>query len=131
MQGYAVSEKIDETLFIETAGVADTLVDEKPDSRGHISRLIIMKTKRNDLIKLIQTSLGAKLSENQPSACVASAKLLRDWLRSGYTAADEPECRSRRPRRQSQLAARWAGAHEMRGGHTTAAPRQCATPLTV
>jgi hypothetical protein len=70
--------------------VAATLIDEKPDSQGHMSRLIITKAERNDLIKRIQTLFGAKLGQKQQNYYVSSATVLRDWLRSGYTASDEP-----------------------------------------
>lgn len=96
----AVLDGIDEALFKVTPAVAATLVDEKPDSQGHMSRLIITKAERSDLIKRIQTAFGAKLNQNQQNYYVSSATVLRDWLRSGYTASDEVRAEAAGPEQQ-------------------------------
>jgi hypothetical protein len=84
-------DSLDETLFHVTVAVEATLIADKPDSHGHMSRLVITKSERDDLIKRIQTTFGTKLNQKQQSFVVSSATVLRDWLRSGYIGSDEPE----------------------------------------
>lgn len=86
-------EHIDEFFMKISALVFTTLMDEKPDSKGHMSRLAITSTERKELLDQLQTSFGKKLDLDKQPYMVSAASVLRAYLskEKGYKASDEPE----------------------------------------
>jgi hypothetical protein len=83
-------EFIDQALFEATPLVFATLIDEKADSKGHASHLIITKEEKNLLISRLNDSFGAKLDEKHQNYIVSSASVLRAYLQKDFKCADEP-----------------------------------------
>jgi hypothetical protein len=85
-------EYIDRSLFQATPLIFATLIDDmKPDKDGHVSRLIITRAQRCDLLRNLQSSFGKKLEQADQNYIVSSASVLRDYLsKKGYKCSDEP-----------------------------------------
>jgi hypothetical protein len=84
-------EYIDRALLQATPLIFATLIDEKPDKDGHVSRLTITRAQRDGLVRSLQISFGKKLDLSDQNLTVASASVLRDYLsRKGYKCSDEP-----------------------------------------
>jgi hypothetical protein len=83
-------EFIDQSLFQVTPMVFMTLIDMKPDSKGHASHLIITKEEKEQLLSKIDTSFGEKLEKKDQNYIVSSAKVLKDYLNKDFKCADEP-----------------------------------------
>lgn len=81
---------VDESLFQITPAIFATLIDIKPDSRNHVSHLVITKAEKTDLIDKIDTDFGSKLDEKGQNYTVGSAKVLKDYLLKDYKCSDEP-----------------------------------------
>jgi len=87
----ATLEYIDRALFQATPLIFATLVDEKPDKDGHVSRLTITRAQRDGLVRSLQISFGKKLDLSDQNFTVASASVMRDYLSlKGYKCSDEP-----------------------------------------
>lgn len=86
-------EYIDRTLFEATPAIFGALIDETPDANGHMSRLIVTKAQKDELIKKLERGFGEKLDqEKPPNYIVGSAAILRYYLREkGYRCSDEPD----------------------------------------
>jgi hypothetical protein len=79
-------------LFEATPVIFATLIDDKPDKNGHMSRLIITKQDKEQLLQRIQTAFGEKLKQGHRNYIVGSAIVLRDMLqKKGYHCSDEPD----------------------------------------
>ena len=87
----ATLESIDRALLQATPLIFATLIDEKPDKDGHVSRLTITRAQRDGLVRSLQISFGKKLDLSDQNFTVASASVLRGYLsRKGYKCSDEP-----------------------------------------
>lgn len=87
----ATLEYIDRALLQATPLIFATLIDEKPDKDGHVSRLTITRAQRDGLVRSLQISFGKKLDLSDQNFTVASASVLRDYLsRKDYKCSDEP-----------------------------------------
>ena len=87
----AALEYIDRALFQATPLIFATLVDEKPDKDGHVSRLTITRAQRDGLVRSLQISFGKKLDLSDQNFTVVSASVMRDYLSlKGYKCSDEP-----------------------------------------
>jgi hypothetical protein len=66
--------------------------DSKPDKNGHLSRLVITRAQRDQLIASLQSGFGKKMDKKGDQGYfVASGTVLRDMLlKNGYKCADEP-----------------------------------------
>ncbi len=77
------------TVMTLPAAVAFVLVDSKPDSAGHLSRLRITAKERADLVRFIDTAFGkrARSSTDHDLPYIdAAIIMLRQWLtKPGYT----------------------------------------------
>ena len=82
-------EYIDETIFQSMVLVFALLIDEKPDSEGHMSHLNITKAERQKLIDNIDGSFGESLDKDNKSWVVSSAALLKTYLMKDYKCRDE------------------------------------------
>lgn len=81
---------IDQSLFEATPGVFATLIDLKPDSKGHTSHLIITKSERQKLISDLNTDFGSKLDQKNQDYTVSAASVLRSYLLKDFKCSDEP-----------------------------------------
>ena len=82
-------EYIDESIFQSMVLVFALLVDEKPDSEGHMSHLNITKAQRQKLIDNINGLFGESLDKENKNWTVSSASLLKTWLLKDYKCIDE------------------------------------------
>ena len=82
-------EYIDETIFQMMPLVFALLIDEKPDSEGHMSHLNITKEKRQKLIDNINGCFGESLDKDKKNWTVSSAALLKAYLLKDYKCTDE------------------------------------------
>jgi hypothetical protein len=87
----ATLEYTDESFLKMSAMVFVTLIDPKPDSANHMSRLIITSAERQDLLNKLKTDFGTKLDQKHENNFVGSAEVLRSYLRKdkGYKCSDE------------------------------------------
>ncbi|MCU1310610.1 MAG: hypothetical protein JWO20_1735 [Candidatus Angelobacter sp.] len=83
-------EFVDRTLFDVTPLIFATLIDQKPDSKNHVSHLIITKTERTKLIDDLNVGFGSKLDEKNPNFRVGAASVLRTFFLKDFKCADEP-----------------------------------------
>ena len=81
---------IDQSLFQVTPAVFETLIDLKPDSKGHTSHLIITKLEKAKLLDDITTDFGTKLDQPHPNYTVAAALVLKTGLLKDFKCSDEP-----------------------------------------
>jgi len=87
----ATIEYIDRSLFQVTPTLFAMLISDKPDSQGHISRLRITRTERDQLVRKLQILFGDKLNRKDQNYIVSSASVLRDYLiKKGYKCSDDP-----------------------------------------
>ena len=85
----ASMEYIDESIFKSMVLVFALLIDEKPDSEGHMSHLNITKAQRQKLIDNINYSFGESLDKENKNWTVSSAYLLKAYLLKDYKCIDE------------------------------------------
>jgi hypothetical protein len=82
-------DDVDHTLFQASSLVFATLIDMKPDSKNHVSHLIITKAERKNLIISLTTNFGSKLDEKEQDFMVASASVLKGDLLKDYKCSEE------------------------------------------
>lgn len=83
-------EEIDHTLFNPISPlIFSTLIDLKPDSKNHVSHLIIAKSERAQLIDELNRDFGAKLDQKDQNPGVSAAKVLRTFL-IDHKCSDDP-----------------------------------------
>ena len=83
-------DQTDHDLMEVVPGVLMTLVDQREDSKGHCSHLLITKAEAAKLLADLQTYFGAKLEEKNPPYLVGSAQIMKDGLLKGWKYADDP-----------------------------------------
>jgi len=84
-------EYADESLFNLISLVFMTLIDHKPDSKNHLSHLIITKEQGDNLVNTLNIYFGASLDEKNQNWTITTASVLRSYLsEKGYKYADEP-----------------------------------------
>ena len=66
------------------------LIDEKPDSQGHASHLLITKAEKADLQDRLSIMLRDEPDKGDHDYYISAAMLLRAGLQKGYKCADEP-----------------------------------------
>jgi hypothetical protein len=67
----ATLEYLDRSLFESTPLIFATLIDEKPDRNGHMSRLIVSKEERAKLVRDLTTSFGKKMEAKDQNYIVS------------------------------------------------------------
>lgn len=83
-------EYLDKSLLLMSVMVFDVLINPAPDKAGHMSRLIVTKRERDDLVHQISISFK-RLDAKDANYTVSAAALLWEYLaRKGYRCADEP-----------------------------------------
>ena len=87
----AMLEQTDEALFKATPLVFMALIRQTPDSEGHMSRLVISKAERADLIQEIELEFGGQVDAKGQDYAVSSGAVLLGYLRNNdYKCMDEP-----------------------------------------
>ncbi|MFI5141804.1 MAG: hypothetical protein ACHQII_05565, partial [Bacteroidia bacterium] len=82
-------EYIDEGIFESMVLLFGLLIDEKPDSEGHMSHLNITKEQRKKLIDYIDALFAESLDNKNKNWTVSSAALLKGYLLKDYKCIDE------------------------------------------
>lgn len=82
-------EYIDESIFQATVLIFAILIDQKPDSEGHMSHLIITTEQKQKLLDTIDTLFGKSLNNENKNWTVSSAALLKTYLLKDYKCKDE------------------------------------------
>lgn len=82
-------EYLDETLFQMMVLVCGLLIDEKPDSEGHMSHLNISSEQRQSLIDRIDSGFGESLNSETKNYTVASASMVKKFLQGEHKSTDE------------------------------------------
>jgi hypothetical protein len=82
-------EYLDESLFQLMVMVCGLLIDEKPDSEGHMSHLNISSEQRQSLIDSIDSAFGGSLNSKTMTYTVASAGMVKTFLQGGHKTTDE------------------------------------------
>jgi hypothetical protein len=80
---------LDETLFQSMVIVCGLLIDEKPDSEGHMSHLNISTEQRQSMIDRIDSAFGESLNSKNTNYTVASAGMLKTFLQGSHKSTDE------------------------------------------
>ena len=83
--------------FIDNALLSDvtplvfaSLIDERPDSKSHVSHLIITRAEKATLLDQLARRFGPKLDQKNQSLTVGAAQLLKAYLLKDFKCADEP-----------------------------------------
>jgi hypothetical protein len=77
-------------VFDAAALVFMTLIDQKPDSQGHVSHLLISKAEKADLQDQLDIMLKDEPDKGDHDYYVSAAMVLRAGLQKGHKCADEP-----------------------------------------
>ena len=87
----AMSEYTDKTLLTASAGIFTSLISQRPDSKNHLSHLVIKRAQRDKLLSDLTSYFGEKLNMTggQTPYLIAIAQLYRDKLNE-YKCADDP-----------------------------------------
>jgi hypothetical protein len=79
------------SVFQAAALVFMTLIDEKPDSQGHVSHLVITKAEKADLQQQLEIMLKNESDDKgDHDYYISAAMVLRGGLQKGHKCADEP-----------------------------------------
>jgi hypothetical protein len=81
---------IDQSIFQAAPAVFGSLIDEKEDSHGHASHLIITRAEKAVLIERLNTSFGPKLDQKNQNYTVSTASVLKGYLQKDFKCSDEP-----------------------------------------
>ena len=77
-------------MFAATPLVFTTLIDQKPDSQGHVSHLLITKAEKADLQDQLDIMLKDEPDKGNHDYYISAAIVLRGGLQKGHKCADEP-----------------------------------------
>jgi len=81
----------DHGIFDITPAIFLSMVDDRPDQSGRLSRLVITAEERKRLIDQLDGSFGETLKQDNQNWTVTSASLLREALaKDTYKSADDP-----------------------------------------
>lgn len=83
-------EYVDQSLLKAMPAIFMTLIDQKSDSKGHTSHLLITRAERDDLIKQIETDFGSKLEADHQDYEVSGGSILKAGLQKDFKCSDEP-----------------------------------------
>ena len=86
----AFLDSLDETLLMASGMAWAILIDQRPNSKNHLSHLIITKAERTELLRYLDAGFGQKLDDKNAGFLVGSAALLKVLLTKNYKYADEP-----------------------------------------
>jgi hypothetical protein len=80
---------VDHAIFEASPLIFLTLVNQVPDAKGKMSKLIITDAQRRKLISYINSSFGKKLDQENQPWLVSAAWVVRGDLQKGYTSRPE------------------------------------------
>jgi hypothetical protein len=83
-------DQTDHNLMEVAPAVLMMLVDQRADSKGNLSHLLITKTEAAKLLADLQIYFGAKLEEKNPPYLVGTAQVLKAGLSKQWKYADDP-----------------------------------------
>ena len=86
----AESDYTDHALFKATPLIFATLIDQKPDSKNHLSHLIITKAERAKLLSDLTGDFGSKLDQKDQNFTVSAASVLKAYLLKDFKCSDDP-----------------------------------------
>jgi hypothetical protein len=86
----AVLDETDHNLMEVAPAVLMMLVDQRADSKGNLSHLLITKTEAAKLLADLRIYFGAKLEEKNPPYLVGTAQILKAGLSKQWKYADDP-----------------------------------------
>jgi hypothetical protein len=75
------------------AGALNVLVDDnRPDPQGHLNRLVLTASQREELIQTVTEAFGpAPQSKDDHAALRQCGDIVKNWLsQEGYLSADDP-----------------------------------------
>ena len=78
------------SVFQAAALVFMTLIDQKPDSQGHVSHLVITRAEKADLQDQLEIILRDVPEKGDQDYYISAAMVLRGGLQKGYKCADDP-----------------------------------------
>jgi hypothetical protein len=81
---------IDKALLEASPMVFATLIDPKPDSKNHVSHLIVTKAERATLIEDVTGAFGDKLNQKGQNYTVSAASVLKTYFQKDFKCSDEP-----------------------------------------
>ena len=67
-----------------------SLIDQKPDSQGRVSHLLITKAEKADLQDQLEIMLKDEPEKGDHDYYISAAIILRAGLQKGHKCADEP-----------------------------------------
>jgi hypothetical protein len=83
-------EYLDQTMFQASPLVAAALISDTPDKQGHMSRMILTKKERDELVHTLNISFP-EIDAKNPKYLTAIGWVLREYVsKKGYKMADEP-----------------------------------------
>lgn len=80
---------IDKRIYESMLTVFALLIDEKPDSKGHMNHLNITRVQKQHLIDSIDALFGDSLNKEKKDWNVSSAALLKTYLLKDFKCIDE------------------------------------------
>jgi hypothetical protein len=83
-------EFVDHAIFEATPLIFATLMDQRPDSKNHVSHLIITKAEKAKLLDDLATRFGSKLDQKNQNFTVSAASVLKAYLLKDFKCSDEP-----------------------------------------
>ncbi len=87
----AYMEFADESIFKLTPLVFSVLIDKKPDSKNHLSHLVITKAEGKRLVSSLNSYFGKSLNQKNQNWTISAASVLRTYLtENGYKFSDDP-----------------------------------------
>jgi hypothetical protein len=86
----AILDQTDHNLMEVAPAVLMMLVDQRADSKGNLSHLLITKAEAAKLLADLQMYFGAKLAEANPPYLVGTAQILKAGLSKQWKYADDP-----------------------------------------
>lgn len=78
------------SVFQAAALVFMTLIDQKPDSQGHVSHLVITKAEKAELQEQLALMLKNELDNGDHDYYISAAMVLQGGLQKGHKCADDP-----------------------------------------
>jgi len=83
-------EFVDRAIVEATPLIFATLIDQRPDSKNHVSHLIITKAEKAKLLDDLTIRFGSKLDQKSQNFTVSAASVLKAYLLKGFKCSDEP-----------------------------------------
>jgi hypothetical protein len=78
------------SVFQAAALVFMTLIDQKPDSQGHVSHLVITKAEKAELQEQLALMLKNEPDNGDHDYYISAAMVLQGGLQKGHKCADDP-----------------------------------------